>query len=266
MSQKNAVKKRIISFDLDMTLLDHKTWEIPSSAMEALKHLREDSLLVIASGRNMDHELSSVYRDIIKPDAVIHMNGTRVVAGETVLFEHLMDKERLRALLSYGEKNGLSMGMSTGGYDYFIHPQEVTRIDEMRWGVSERNYRDGWELMELPVRTLAYIGGPEGAKKLEDNFPDFKFPMFSGNMGADVVEREASKAKGLLRLCEFYGIDMEHTVAFGDSMNDYEIVLEAGIGIAMGNSVKALKTVADYVTDDIDRDGVWKACRHYGWV
>ena len=59
---------------------------------------------------------------------------------------------------------------------------------------------------------------------------------------------------------------MEHTIAFGDSMNDYEIVREAGIGIAMGNSVDELKAVADYVTDDIDRDGVWKACRHFGWI
>lgn len=59
---------------------------------------------------------------------------------------------------------------------------------------------------------------------------------------------------------------MERTVAFGDSMNDYEVVQEAGIGIAMGNAVEELKMVADYVTDDIDRDGVWKACRHFGWI
>ena len=49
-------------------------------------------------------------------------------------------------------------------------------------------------------------------------------------------------------------------------MNDYEVVQEAGIGIAMGNAVEELKMVADYVTDDIDRDGVWKACRHFGWI
>ena len=61
-------------------------------------------------------------------------------------------------------------------------------------------------------------------------------------------------------------MDISQTVAFGDSMNDYEIVREAGIGIAMGNSVDELKAVADYVTDDIDRDGVWKACRHFGWI
>lgn len=266
MTQESGVKKRIFSFDLDMTLLDHETWEIPESALRALEFLRKDSVIAIASGRNMDHELSTTYRDIVKPDAVIHMNGTRVVAEGKVLFEHLMDKEKLQAILDYADSNGISVGMSAGGYDYYIHPELVTRMDEIRWGGSKRNFRDGWELMELPVRTLAYIGGPDGAREMEEHFPDFKFLMFSGYKGADVVEREASKAKGLMRLCEFYGIGMEHTVAFGDSMNDYEIVREAGVGIAMGNSVAALKAVADYVTDDISRDGIWKACMHFQWV
>lgn len=266
MTQETGVKKRIFSFDLDMTLLDHVTWEIPASAMEALEYLRKDSVIAIASGRNMDHELSTMYRDMIKPDAVIHMNGTRVVAEGEVLFEHLMDKERLRSMLSFADANGISIGVSAGGYDYYIHPEMVMHMDEVRWGISERNFRDGWELMELPVRTLAYIGGPEGARKMGEHFPDFKFLMFSGSMGADVVERDASKAKGLMRLCRFYGIDRKNTVAFGDSMNDYEILQEAGIGIAMGNSVDALKAVADYVTDDISQDGIWKACRHFRWV
>ena len=81
-----------------------------------------------------------------------------------------------------------------------------------------------------------------------------------------MVEQEASKAEGLKRLCQYYGIGLGQTIAFGDSMNDYEIVREAGIGIAMGNSVEELKAVADYVTDDIDRDGVWKACRQLGLI
>ena len=43
-------------------------------------------------------------------------------------------------------------------------------------------------------------------------------------------------------------------------MNDLEIIREAGIGVAMGNALAELKAAADYVTDRIDRDGVWKAC------
>ena len=122
MTQKPSKKKRIVSFDLDMTLLDHKTWKIPDSAMKALELLRKDSVIAIGSGRNMDHDMSVVYRDMIMPDAVIHMNGTRVVAEGNVLFEHLMDKERLRALLEYGDAHGISPGRQPGGKGLLYPP------------------------------------------------------------------------------------------------------------------------------------------------
>ena len=266
MKQKKTDKKRIVSFDLDMTLLDHESWDIPESAKRALELLRRENIIVIASGRNMDHPLSTEYRDMVRPDAVIHMNGARVVAGDEVLYEHLMDKTLLRELLTYGEENGLALGVSLGDGDYFTNPQVVDAWDLKRWGECGRRFKDVWALMEMPVRTLTYVGGPEGVAKLTARFPDMKFPMFSGHMGADVVEADSSKAEGLKRLCAYYGIDRSETVAFGDSMNDYEIIKEAGIGIAMGNACEELKCAADYVTDAIDKDGVWKACRHFGLI
>ena len=49
MDRKTMEKKRIVSFDLDMTLLDHGTWQIPESAKKALELLRRDSVIVIAT-------------------------------------------------------------------------------------------------------------------------------------------------------------------------------------------------------------------------
>ena len=95
---------------------------------------------------------------------------------------------------------------------------------------------------------------------MEKQFPQLKFPMFAGKEGADVVEIEASKAEGLKRLCAYFNVPLRDTVAFGDSMNDYEILMEAGTGVAMGNSVPKLKEIADYITTDIEEDGVWNAC------
>lgn len=259
-------KKRIVSFDLDMTLLDHKTWKIPESAMEAVELLWRDSVIVVGSGRNMDLALSVEYRDQIRPDAIIHMNGTRVTVKGKTLYEHIMDKERLRRLLAYGEERGIALGVSMENGDYYTAPEVVERMDLLRWGETSRRFEDPWKLMEMPVRTLVYVGGPENVAELEAHFPEFKFPLFSGKMGADVVEKEASKAEGLKRLCQYYGMELGQTAAFGDSMNDYEIVSLAGIGIAMGNAVEELKTIADYVTDAVDQDGVWNACRHFGWI
>ena len=101
---------------------------------------------------------------------------------------------------------------------------------------------------------------------MERHFPEVTLRMFSIDYGADVIERGFSKAEGLKCLCAHYGIERKDSFAFGDSMNDYEIIREAAVGIAMGNAREELKAAADYVTSRIDEDGIWNACRHFGLI
>ena len=179
----DRMRKRIVSFDLDMTLLDHKTWKITESALKALEILRKDNVIVIASGRNMDLPLSVGYRDQLQPDAVIHMNGTRVVAEGKTLYEHTMDKKLLKRLLAFGKERGIALGVTMENGDYYTAPEEVERIDVLRWGETSRHFEDPMKLLELPVRTLAYIGGPDRVRELEEHFPECKFFMFAGKTG-----------------------------------------------------------------------------------
>jgi len=258
--------KPIVSFDVDNTLLDHRDWKIPDSAMRALEELRKTHYIVVASGRDMDNRYSREIRDIIRPDGIIHMNGTKITVGDELIYEHHFDKELLRRILTFTETMGYSVGVSVDDVDYYMHPECVEQMDIKRWGSSERTFLDPWKLMDLNVRTLAYIGTEDGALDIEAHFPEVKLLLFAGKMGADLVEKEASKGKGLKRLCEWFGTNIKDTVAFGDSMNDMEILQTAGIGIAMGNSIEELKAAADYVTDDISEDGVWNACRHFGLI
>ena len=46
--------KKLISFDVDMTLLDHATYKIPDSALKAIEALRGNYYIVLATGRDMD--------------------------------------------------------------------------------------------------------------------------------------------------------------------------------------------------------------------
>lgn len=259
-----SVPKGIACFDMDMTLFDHKTWAIPESALRALERLRERYYIVIATGRDMDAKYSRGMTETVRPDAIIHLNGTKITVGDRLIYEHRMDQDLLRRLLTFVEGKPFAMGITTEKEDYYMNPEYVTYFDMKRWKSSDRCFRDPWKLLEMPVRTMAYIGGPEGAALVEEQFPELKLPMFAGGAGADVIEKEASKAEGLKRLCAYYQVPMERTVAFGDSMNDYEIVVEAGLGVAMGNGHPELKKAADYVTTDIDRDGIWNACVHLG--
>lgn len=252
--------KGIVSFDMDMTLLDHADYKIPESAMRALEELRENYYIVIATGRDLDSKYSAGLKEMVNPDAVIHLNGTKITVGEKLIYEHCMNKELVHRLLDFTKGREFAMGITTGAEDYFINPEYVVRHDMRRWGISERNFQDPEQLYNMNIRTLCYIGHESGAKLVEESFPEVKLPLFSSKEGADVIEKAASKAEGLKRLCEYYGVPVSKTIAFGDSMNDYEIIREAGIGVAMGNSVEELKQAADYVTSSIGEDGVWNAC------
>lgn len=260
------MKKGIVCFDVDMTLLDHKDYQIPDSALKALEKLREHYYIVIATGRDMDGKFSRDIKNMIVADATIHLNGTRITVGEKTIFEHCMDPELVRRLLRFADGKPFAIGMTVGMEDYYMNPEIVTVQDMMRWRRSDRNFRVPWKLAELPVRTMVYIGPPSWVSIVEAEFPEVRLPMFAGRTGADVIERSVSKADGLRRLCDYFSIPIENTVAFGDSMNDYEIIHAAGIGVAMGNAAQQLKQTADYVTSDIGDNGIWNACVHLGLI
>ena len=78
--------------------------------------------------------------------------------------------------------------------------------------------------------------------------------------------RGIDKSVGARKVMEFYGLTMDEAMAFGDGGNDIPIVRDAAVGVAMGNACDALKAVADYVTEDVDHDGVLLALEHYGLI
>ncbi len=257
-------KDKLISFDLDMTLLNHADMKIPDSALRAWEKLRENYILVLGSGRNMDNAYSVQYQELLKPDAIIHLNGTKITVGHELIYYHLFDEKLLLELLDYAMEKGYCLGASVDGIDYVTSPELVMEHDKQIWGKSDRKFKDPYTVPRGRVHTLWFFGNADGALEMSRKFPAVNAFPFSNYEGADIVETEASKAAGLKRLCAHYGIRLENTYAFGDSMNDVEIIRTAGTGIAMGNAIPEVKAAADYVTDDIDKDGIYKACLHLG--
>lgn len=82
----------------------------------------------------------------------------------------------------------------------------------------------------------------------------------------DITANGADKGKGIVAIARHDGLDISQTIAFGDGGNDTSMILQAGIGIAMGNAIDELKHQADYVTTSVDDDGVLNALRYYGIV
>jgi hydroxymethylpyrimidine pyrophosphatase-like HAD family hydrolase len=52
-------------------------------------------------------------------------------------------------------------------------------------------------------------------------------------------------------------------MCFGDGGNDISMLRHVAIGVAMGNASDEVKRTADYVTDTVENDGIWKALKHF---
>lgn len=75
---------------------------------------------------------------------------------------------------------------------------------------------------------------------------------------AMIMHREATKCNGVLEVAKQFNISKREIVAFGDDINDKEMLLSFGLGVAMGNSIDEIKMIADYICDTNDNDGVAK--------
>ena len=104
--------KGIVSFDMDMTLLNHADYKIPDSAIKALDLLRKNYYIVIATGRDMDAKFSEGLADEVKPDAIIHLNGNKITIGSELIYEHCMKRELVEELLHFAEGKDYAIGMT----------------------------------------------------------------------------------------------------------------------------------------------------------
>jgi hydroxymethylpyrimidine pyrophosphatase-like HAD family hydrolase len=64
------------------------------------------------------------------------------------------------------------------------------------------------------------------------------------------------KGSGVAHLCERLGVERADVVAFGDGLNDHEMLGWAGYGVAMGNAERPTHAIADEITTSNDEDGV----------
>ncbi|EUJ33044.1 putative haloacid dehalogenase-like hydrolase [Listeria floridensis FSL S10-1187] len=96
-----------------------------------------------------------------------------------------------------------------------------------------------------------------------DNFPQYRFMRWH-DVSVDVCPSDGSKARGIRDMIQKLGFSMEDTYAFGDGLNDIDMLKEVGCGVAMGNAREELKAVADHVTDSVSEDGIMKGLKQIG--
>ena len=265
---------RLAVFDVDRTLVPPEQGVVAPETAAALKQLQAKGIkTAIASGRLY----AFLQQEILDLgfDYYIMSNGTYVtdhtgqVLEKTILEPDVVDAFS-KEMLSRGHPFNIRycMGHTTGN-------PNVTVFERMQpiWAAQPFKGKPPKAMMEeyepregeQPVSLGGFIPEEEQAEFI-DLFPNLDFlSVFEGPL-CDINPAGVSKATGIETICHLTGIDPKETIAFGDDRNDLEMIEKAGIGVAMGNGIQAVKDAADYITLPSLELGVVAALRHFGLI
>ena len=97
-------------------------------------------------------------------------------------------------------------------------------------------------------------------------FPEMQHGTWGGlgetALFGDMGVKGITKAHAVAALLEHLGADKADTIAFGDAKVDIPMFEACAYGVAMGSGGDEIKTAADYVTTDVDEDGLYNAFAH----
>jgi len=78
-----------------------------------------------------------------------------------------------------------------------------------------------------------------------------------------IMHKDATKSKALAELARIWGIAQSEIVAFGDDLNDIDMLTYAKVGVAVGNALDEVRAAADFICDTSDNDGMAKWLEEY---
>ena len=95
---------------------------------------------------------------------------------------------------------------------------------------------------------------------LQEKFPQLNI-VRSSDILIEIMNKDVSKANGIEVLLHHLNMTPEQAIAFGDNYNDLDMLDFIGLGVAMGNAPDDVKKIAFAVTEDNNRDGIYKFLR-----
>ncbi len=260
--------KKAVFFDIDGTLWDDNM-QVPQSTKTAIRALRRNGTYAfICSGRSRAAIQAKELLSDIGFDGILAACGTYVEYRGDVVFERTLSSEELRELtecfqrqnkpLILEGKHCLYADMEDfGGNAYILNLKESLGDGFQSFTAHAGGYDAN--------KATAYFDGGDLEQVKRELTEKFDL-IFHTSRVFEIVPKGFSKASGIAWICKYLHVAQEDTYAFGDSINDVEMLSHAGHGIAMGNATDVAKAAADYVTADLLKDGIKKGLEHFALI
>ncbi len=252
--------KKIFFFDIDGTLA--MGYHIPKSTKVALQKLKDAGhLIFICTGRVYEYaqEYFGAY-----VDGFITSNGRYIQYKDDVLLDEPLTQQQIRYFIDVMRKHDCGFGFLDHHHGYLESHDPKTlqkAIDHYLPGYYYTDFQD--EDVHGYMFDI-YFPDHQHFQRIQEELKETvifneHFPDYS----ADATILGVDKGIGIDRVLEYFSIDKSNAFAFGDGANDLCMFAHVGHPVAMGNAIPLLKENAEYITTDIDKDGIFHALKHY---
>ncbi len=270
-------KIRMVALDLDGTTLNNQK-EISARTMTAFRKAMESGVHIVVSTGRTFQSLPKQLFSIEGLEYIVTSNGAHVTELATMktIYENYLTSHAVEEVVRVLRGTGFSIETFVGG-KAFIDKAEYEDVV-----ANGSTYRDAEYIKSTrnPIPHICdyMIENKHQIENISINFEHIEekekwqrileqiegitlTSSFQHNF--EIGGANTSKAEALRFLMRRLGVSSDELMACGDSPNDMEMIKLAEIGVVVGNASEEMKSLADYITDNNDNDGVAKAIEHF---
>lgn len=275
---------KIIFIDVDGTLTDYQG-NIPQSAIYAIRKARENGHLVyICTGRSRAEVYDNIWA--IGLDGMIGGNGSYVEDHENVIFHNTLSAEDEKHIVDWLHDNNLEFFVESNAglfasehFETVAQPAIVeysARKDHpdashmtVRKAFPEMIFNEGLYRDDVNKISFVLTSYQDHLDAIQE-FPHLKNGTWGGAgetaLFGDIGVQNIDKARSIQTLLDHLHETIEDTIAFGDAKIDIPMFELCAHSVCMGSGGPEAKSAAEYITDDVDRDGLYKGFVHFGLI
>lgn len=242
-------------FDIDGTLLSFHTHQVSPGTIEAFHKLQERGILTFISTGRPKLIIPSMP---VHFDGYVTMNGGLCWVGDQAVYSAPIPQEDSRRWLLYAKEHQIVTMSITRDQMFGNRMSDIALAIHKQLDFQLPPIVDEESILDKEFFQFIGVMPADQDPTIQELLPHCSLPRWHPAF-TDIVRAGGSKAVGMDRILAHLGITPDEIIAFGDGGNDIEMLEYAGIGVAMGNAEPSVKQHADYVTTDVDHEGIQHA-------
>lgn len=268
------MKRKSIFLDVDGTLVSGHATMNPK-VVEAINRARQNGHYVfICTGRNK----TGIKYELAKADfdGIIASAGSYIEIDNKVIHSVYFNKLLVDKISKVFDENNIyynyectdvtymskkMVELFIGGVNFEsgnIELEKMMQEEFKKFSIQDLSLYNNQDIHKICFIATDQNDVERVKKQLGDDVNMVIHDIFDATtINGELISKVDNKATAIKQVIDYLGIDKKDTIAFGDSMNDYEMINFVECGIAMGNACKELKEVASRVCKSVDEDGIY---------